>query len=155
MAHRPRKCYPRAQDAGTFPGYSAHLRVRQGFHHIHGQFRSPSTPREDTALSPWLIAGMSLSQDVWVSSGLRPSERLVPQASEQLEAEGAPRIKPGPDGHTPMTPEVPSLGREDNRSWGAVVVSDPDGQALHEGRPPESSPGRLPGLLSAQAGGKA
>ena len=59
-----------------------------------------------------------MSQDVWVPSGFRPSEKLVPQASEQLEAEGAPRIKPGPDGHIPMMPEVPSLAREDNRAWG-------------------------------------
>lgn len=65
-----------------------------------------ATPQQDTVPSPWLIAGMSLSQDVWVSSGIRSSEKLLPQTSAQLEAAGAPRIKPGPGTPGPMGPPL-------------------------------------------------
>lgn len=60
-----------------------------------------------------------MSQDVWVPSGVRPSKKLLPQAPGQLEAEGAPRIKPGPDIHGPKSPHV----GEDVRTW--VEVGDP------------------------------
>lgn len=49
----------------------------------------------DPVVSPWLIAGMSLSCDTWLPSGVKPSGTLVLQTPEHLGGEGAPRIKPG------------------------------------------------------------
>lgn len=66
------------------------------------------------------MAGMSLSQDVWVSSAGRSSEKLVPQAPEQPEAEGAPRIKPGPDGQV-STHEAPSAPTGEDMRTGSGV----------------------------------
>lgn len=95
----------------------------------------PSTPERTVSL-PWLIAGMSSSQDTWVSSGVRPSGTPLSQSPRHLEAKDAPRIQPGPDRGMQILscPEHPTSEAE-GVTWGDYGVSNYKAQPFMKDRP--------------------